>query len=262
MPTPTVAPPIVIDFSCGTTQGITPCVSVASTRSAYVVIASHSTMPAARSTAMTWLKPARSIRGRNRDARVRKRLEVFLARPIASLPRSRSSARSRASFSPWITAGALIRIPVQVIARPRRVVRARAIEQYLEELQSARSERRDRTAQIKPPRAHERLVVHVRDAVAMRLETIEPVLDRQRIMRPQIFHVENTAAQRLEDFDHLAHRGRVSARENTFFDPRVQRHRLVLADAVYQPAARLGQAAVDDAREIAIMFAAHVLEHA
>ena len=124
---------------------------------------------------------------------------MFLARPIASLPRSRSSARRRASFSLWIAAGALIRIPVQVIARPRRVAGARAIEQYLEELQGARSKRRNRAAQIKPPGAHERLVVHVRDAVAMRLETVEPVLDRQRIMRPQIFHVENTAAQRLEE---------------------------------------------------------------
>jgi len=34
MPTPAAAPPRVIDFSCGTTQGITPCASVASTRSA------------------------------------------------------------------------------------------------------------------------------------------------------------------------------------------------------------------------------------
>src|SRR5258706_2484901 len=119
-----------------------------------------------------------------------------------------------------------------MLARPGSVGSTRSIEQNLKELQRARPECGNRAGQVQPPGADERLVIHVRDAVAVRLETLEPVFDRQRVMRAQILDVEDTAAQRLEDFHHLAQRRWIGTRKDTLFDPWIELRRLVLADAV------------------------------
>src|SRR5258705_8577585 len=105
-------------------------------------------MPAARSTVITWLKPDRSTFGLARASRFLKRLDVSFAKPTASAPRLRNSARRRASFCACVSADALIRVPVEVIAGPRRVICTRAVEQDLKQLQGARPERGDRPAQV------------------------------------------------------------------------------------------------------------------
>ncbi len=81
MPRPETAPPSVIVFSWGTTSGISPCRSVASTRSSYVVIPPTIAVRATGSMLSTLLK-ADTSSVTNSDtfaSRNRKRFDVDLA---------------------------------------------------------------------------------------------------------------------------------------------------------------------------------------
>ena len=100
MPSPVTAPPRVMVFSCGTTVGISPCGSVASTRCSYVVMPCTSAVRASGSTESTRSRPETSSPGRLTVVRGRKRLDVRLASRTGSpagIAAYCASSRSRAS---------------------------------------------------------------------------------------------------------------------------------------------------------------------
>jgi len=134
MPTPAAAPPRVIDFSCGTTQGIT---------------RARAWRPPDRRRSSCLGRDARSrdvdfhhlVEAREIDARARLPLAVAeevrraLARPIPPGPPA-SSARSRASLLSWLFTG------VEEGAAHRIVVADVAFAHYdLEEVRLAMGER-------------------------------------------------------------------------------------------------------------------------
>ena len=98
IPSPVTAPPSVIVFSCGTTSGISPYASVASTRSSYVVMPSTSAVRASGATERTPASPETSSPGV--AARARKTLLVRFAsrtEPPGGTPATWARIRSAAS---------------------------------------------------------------------------------------------------------------------------------------------------------------------
>src|SRR6185312_13131534 len=92
---------------------------------------------------------------------------------------------------------------VQVRARGRDVVVLPRSENDLEELQRARGECGDRAGEVQPPHTHEFIVEHAAHALRARLEELEPVSERARIVQPQVLHIENGKVPRLEQLHHL-----------------------------------------------------------
>src|SRR5436190_21877868 len=76
--------------------------------------------------------------------------------------------------------------PRSAAARPRKGVAAAPREQHLEELHRAGRERRLRAGKIEPPGADERLAEHPCDIIGRRLEAPAPVLQRGRVVPPEI----------------------------------------------------------------------------
>src|SRR5699024_5104493 len=79
IPRPVTAPPRVMVLSCGTTYGISPYGSVASTRSSYVHMPCTSAVRASGSTETTPVRPVVSSPWDDDEVRGRKRLDVRLA---------------------------------------------------------------------------------------------------------------------------------------------------------------------------------------
>ena len=80
MPSPVTAPPRVMVFNCGTTNGDNPKGRVAATRSSYVHMPATSAVRASGSTAITPVRPETSSPLALAFSRARNRFEVGLAR--------------------------------------------------------------------------------------------------------------------------------------------------------------------------------------
>ena len=64
----------------------------------------------------------------------------------------------------------------------------------------------------------------------------QPVLQRQRVVQPDVLHVQNREFRGLQYGHHFAHGRRIGPRKDPLFDPRIQLGGAVLADAVEQAA--------------------------
>src|SRR5262249_27464596 len=208
MPTPAAAPPSVIDLSCGTTQGMTPCARVASTRSAYLVMPSAETRDRAASTSTTSSKPERSTRGRAWTSRSRNRLEVLFASPIPPGPPAASSARSRASLLSWLFT------VVEERAAHRVVLNDVALAHHdLEEVCLAQggAEHLGAGPEIRPPDAPELLVELARvepiHPLPVLVEAPRPVVERERVVAAQVLDVHDLQAAPLAPHDRLGEAG-------------------------------------------------------
>src|SRR6185312_62302 len=150
---------------------------------------------------------------------------------------------------------------VQVRARGRDVVVLPRSENDLEELQRARSECGDRAGQVEPPHAHELLVEHAAHPLRARLEELEPVSERARIVQPQVLHIEDGKIQRLEQIHHLAERGWLGTGEDAPLDPGVQPRRTIASDRVNETATVRADRALCDLAERRIILHTDMLEH-
>src|SRR5262245_24459163 len=233
MPTPVVAPPSVMDLSWGTTQGMTPRASVASTRSAYEVMPSADTRERAASTSTTSLNPERSTRGRGFASRSRKRFEVLFASPILPAPPAASSARSRASLLSWLFTG------VQERAAHRVVLADVAFAHHdLEQMRLAlgRTEHLGAGPQVRPPDAPEFLVelsgIELADLFPVAVEAPRPVVERERVVSAQVLYIHDFQAAALAPVDRLGEARDPAAGEDVPADPELGVAHAHVADEV------------------------------
>src|SRR5215470_15834711 len=228
MPTPASAPPSVIDFNCGTTCGIRPCASVASARSAKLVMPSASTMPAAVSSFRTRLKCLRLMRGGGRSALSRKRFEVSFARPTRAAPPPESSDLRAAIFSACVTNGSVRPAETPLIQeRPaHRIVRADVAlaHQHLEQMRVAvlGAEHFRAGPKVRAPGATEALVESLRvervDFFPVRIEALGPGIERERVMSAEVLDVDHFEARLLHCLDRLGEARDPPAREDVLAD--------------------------------------------
>src|SRR5262252_4714143 len=233
MPTPAAAPPRVIDFSWGTTQGMTPCARVASTRSAYLIMPSADTREPAASTSTTSLKPVRSMRGRAWTSRSRNRLEVLFASPIPPGPPAASSARSRASLLSWLFTG------VEERAAHRVVLADVAFAHHdLKEVCLAQrgTEHLGAGPEVRPPDAPELLVelagVEPVHPLPVLVEAPRPVVERERVVAAQVLDVDDLEPAALAPHDRLGEAGDPAAGEDVPADPELGVAHADVADEV------------------------------
>ena len=88
------------------------------------------------------------------------------------------------------------------------------------------------------------------------------MLQCPRVVQPQVLHVQHRQAAILEQPHQLADGGHVTAREDPFLDPGVDRARPVAADGVDQADAVGLQGPPDDAGERRVIVGSDVLQHA
>src|SRR5882672_5141941 len=181
---------------------------------------SAATLERAVSTSTTSLKPERSTRGRACASRSRNRLEVFFASPIPFGPPAASSARSRASLLSWLLTG------VEEGAGHRVVLADGALaHDDLEQvgLTHGRAEHLGAGPEIRPPDTAELLVelagVEPLHPFPVLVEAPRPVVERERVVAPQVLDVDNLQAAALAPVDRLGEAGNPAAREDVLADP-------------------------------------------
>src|SRR5882672_581920 len=181
---------------------------------------SAATLERAVSTSTTSLKPERSTRGRACASRSRNRLEVFFASPIPFGPPAASSARSRASLLSWLLTG------VEEGAGHRVVLADVALaHDDLEQvgLTHGRAEHLGAGPEIRPPDTAELLVelagVEPLHPFPVLVEAPRPVVERERVVAPQVLDVDNLQAAALAPVDRLGEAGNPAAREDVLADP-------------------------------------------
>src|SRR5258706_12204653 len=165
---------------------------------------SADTRERAASTSTTWLKPERSTRGRNCRSRSRKRFDVLFASPIPPRPPAASSARSRASLLSWLFTG------VEEGAAHRIVVADVAFADYdLEEVRLAigGAEHLGARPQVGPPDSAEPLVefpgIELVHPLPIAVEAPRPVVERERVVAPQVLDVHDFQPAALAPVDRL-----------------------------------------------------------
>src|SRR5882757_8405062 len=149
---------------------------------------SAETRSRAASTSTTSLKRERSTRGRACGSRSRKRFDVLFARPIPPGPPA-SSARSRASLLSWLFTG------VEEGAAHRIVVADVAFAHYdLEEVRLAMG-------------GAEHLVefpgIELVHPLPIAVEAPRPVVERERVVAPQVLDVHDFQSAALAPVDRL-----------------------------------------------------------
>src|SRR5712671_5903185 len=164
---------------------------------------SAETRARAASTSTTSLKRERSTRGRACRSRSRKRFDVLFARPIPAGPPA-SSARSRASLLSWLFTG------VEEGAAHRIVVADVAFAHYdLEEVRLAMggAEHLGARPEVGPPDSAEPLVefpgVELVHPLPITVEAPRPVVERKRVVAPQVLDVHDFQPAALAPVDRL-----------------------------------------------------------
>src|SRR5882762_8330743 len=164
---------------------------------------SAETRARATSTSTTSLKPERSTRGRACRSRSRKRFDVLFARPIPAGPPA-SSARSRASLLSWLFTG------VEEGAAHRIVVADVAFAHYdLEEVRLAMggAEHLGARPEVGSPDSAEPLVefpgIELVHPLPIAVEAPRPVVERERVVAPQVLDVHDFQPAALAPVDRL-----------------------------------------------------------
>src|SRR5437879_5782715 len=165
---------------------------------------SAETRERAASTSTTSLKPDRSTRGRACLSRSRNRLDVLFARPIPPRPPAASSARSRASLLSWLFTG------VEEGAAHRIVVADVAFaHDDLEEVRLAAggAEHLGARPEVGTPDAPELLVefawIELVHPLQIAVEAPRPVVERQRVVAPQVLDVHDLQSAARAPVDRL-----------------------------------------------------------
>src|SRR5438445_771341 len=164
---------------------------------------SAETRARAASTSTTSLKCERSTRGRACRSRSRKRFDVLFARPTPPGPPA-SSARSRASLLSWLFTG------VEEGAAHRIVVADVAFAHYeLEEVRLAMggAEHLGARPEVGPPDSAEPLVelpgIELVHPLPIAVEAPRPVVERERVVAPQVLDVHDFQPAALAPVDRL-----------------------------------------------------------
>src|SRR6266852_4871247 len=196
---------------------------------------SAETRARAASTSTTSLKRERSTRGRSCLSRSRKRFDVLFARPIPLGPPA-SSARSRASLLSWLSTG------VEEGAAYRIVVADVAFAHYdLEEVRLAvgGAEHLGARPEVSPPDSAESLVelpgIKLVHPLPIAVEALRPVVERQRVVAPQVLDVHDLQSAALAPVDRLGEAGDPAAGEDVLADPELGVAHADMADEVDHP---------------------------
>src|SRR5213083_1483871 len=197
---------------------------------------SAETRERAASTSTTSLKPDRSTRGRACRSRSRNRFDVLFARPIPPRPPAASSARSRASLLSWLFTG------VEEGAAHWIVVADVAFAHYdLEEVRLAvgGAEHLGARPEVSPPDSAEPLVelpgIELVHALPIAVEALRPVVERQRVVAPQVLDVHDLQSAALAPVDRLGEAGDPAAGEDVLAYPELGVAHADVADEVYHP---------------------------
>src|SRR5882762_8677453 len=184
---------------------------------------SADTRERAASTSTTWLKPERSTRGRACCSRSRNRFDVLFASPIPPGPPAASSARSRASLLSWLFTG------VEEGAAHRIVLADVALAHHdLEEVRLAvgGAEHLGARPQVGAPDASEPLVelagVELAHLLPVAVEAPRPVVERERVVAPQVLDVHDLQAAALAPVYRLGETGDPAAGEDVLADPELR----------------------------------------
>src|SRR5712692_1836952 len=197
---------------------------------------SAETRARAASTSTTSLKPERSTRGRAFRSRSRNKLDVLFARPMPPRPPAASSARSRASLLSWLFTG------VEEGAAYRIVVADVAFAHYdLEEVRLAvgRAEHLSARPEVSPPDSAESLVelpgIELVHPLPIAVEALRPVVERQRVIAPQVLDVHDLQSAALAPVDRLGEAGNPAAGEDVLAYPELGVAHADVADEVDHP---------------------------
>src|SRR5438445_12833301 len=165
---------------------------------------SADTRERAASTSTTSSKPERSTRGRACRSRSRNRLDVLFASPIPPGPPAASSARSRASLLSWLFTG------VEEGAAHRIVLADVAFAHHdLKEVRLAvgGAEHLGARPEVGPPDSAEPLVefpgIELVHALPITVEAPRPVVERQRVVAPQVLDVHDFQPAALAPVERL-----------------------------------------------------------
>src|SRR5438445_12431087 len=194
---------------------------------------SADTRERAASTSTTRLKPERSTRGRACRSRSRNRFDVLFASPIPPGPPAASSARSRASLLSWLFTG------VEEGAAHRIVVADVALAHHdLEEVRLAMggAEHLGARPEVGPPDSAEPLVEFPRiepvHPLPITVEALRPVVERQRVVAPQVLDVHDRKSAALAPVDRLGEAGDPAAGEDVLAYPELGVAHTDVADEV------------------------------
>src|SRR5712692_1976476 len=197
---------------------------------------SAETRARAASTSTTSLKPERSTRGRAFRSRSRNKLDVLFARPMPPRPPAASSARSRASLLSWLFTG------VEEGAAYRIVVADVAFAHYdLEEVRLAvgGAEHLCARPEVSPPDSAESLVelpgIELVHPLPIAVEALRPVVERQRVVAPQVLDVHDLQSAALAPVDRLGEAGDPAAGEDVLAYPELGVAHADVADEVDHP---------------------------
>src|SRR5258707_5252459 len=196
---------------------------------------SAETRARAASTSTTSLKRERSTRGRACRSRSGKRFDVLFARPAPPGPPA-SSARSRASLLSWLFTG------VEEGAAHRIVVADVAFADYdLEEVRLAMggAEHLGARPEVGPPDSAEPLVefpgIELVHPLPIAVEAPRPVVERQRVVAPQVLDVHDLQPAALAPVDRCGEAGNPAAGEDVLADPELGVSNADVADEVDHP---------------------------
>src|SRR3981189_2004086 len=194
---------------------------------------SADTRERAASTSTTWLKPERSTRRRACRSRSRNRFDVLFASPIPPGPPAASSARSRASLLSWLFTG------VEEGAAHRIVLADVALAHHdLEEVRLAvgGAEHLGTRPQVGAPDASEPLVelpgIELAHLLPVAVEAPRPVVQRERVVAPQVLDVHDLQAAALAPVYRLGETGDPAAGEDVLADPELRVAHAHMADEV------------------------------
>src|SRR5262245_43396346 len=125
-------------------------------------------------------------------------------------------------------------------------VAAASSEHDLKQLHPTRQERRLRSGQVEMPGTDKRIVEVMAHLFGCIGETLQPVLERLRVVEAEVLDVQNGQPLRLEhELRDLAQRRRVAAGENALSDPGIEGRGLVAPDEVQQAAAVRAKRSID-----------------
>src|SRR2546421_3456254 len=93
------------------------------------------------------------------------------------------------------------------------------------------------------------------------METIQPVLQRFRVMQPQVLYIADSVIPRFQDFAHFAQSRAICAREYPFADPGAQGRRTIAANEMEEPASGYTDRTMDHSAQFRIAAHPHVFQH-
>src|SRR6266566_761031 len=187
---------------------------------------SADTRERAASTSTTSLKPERSTRGRACRSRSRNRLDVLFARPI---PPGRAAASLLSCLFTGVEEGAAHRIVLADVA---------LADHDLEEVRFAvgGAEHLGARPEVSPPDSVEPLVelpgIELVHPLPITVEAPRPVVERERVVAPQVLDVHHFESAALAPDDRLGEAGDPASREDVLAYPELGVAHADVADEV------------------------------